>query len=213
MKIQRASRYFRKILLGVSLVVLASFMFVSEASASEGRATLSNSQAVCEASSFWNENNYEITGRCDGLVYPFEVKFDHYYVWAFDGGRETWVRVDDVERGYFEGKVENDFTRLMITAEQDSTPRRPSEKRVMSGEMENLDFEAQKVEQPRQEEQVQEKEGQQAEKVDEQTQEEDGSVGKVVGRIFTAILAIIVVVIVLVVVGSLVFRKRGSVSG
>lgn len=187
----------------LGLVFALMFLLAGKASAYEGNIELTSSTVSCRATSVWKESDYRVVGKCDGLVYPYETQYEHYYVWARDVERDSYVRVGAVERGYFEGTVEPSFDRLLITAEQNSNPRRPSDKQVVSGAVTRFSFDKSEVEISEQAEPA---------APTASTTQTGSTVGRVLGRILTAILTIVLIVVALVVVGSLVFRRRGSVS-
>lgn len=193
---------------GLVAALIIGHFSAQSAYAREGTIQISNSDIACEGVSVWRENSYRITGRCQGLVYPYETLYDHYVLWAQqDNG--TAVRVDDIDRGYFEGATSNPFANIYITAEGTSSPRRPSDKQILAGSVKPFSFDtsttttpvASATPTPR----------------PAGTTQESGStsgttVGSVMGRILRALLLIVFVIIIVAIVASLIFRRRGSVS-
>ena len=181
------------------------FLLVGSAVAYEGTVELQSSSVACRATSVWNEERYKVIGKCDGLVYPYETQYEHYFLWAREVERNAYTKVGEIDRGYFEGNVGRSFDTLLITAEQDSNPRRPSEKEIVRGTVSRFAFDKSEVE-------ISEQVQPDADTAAAVTSQNGSTVGRVLGRILTAILTIVLIVIAVVVVGSLVFRRRGSVS-
>ncbi len=206
----------KKILAG--LVILGG-LFVSAVGvkANEGRIVLKNKGVRCEGVSVWRDGQYKVIGKCYGLQYPYKGEYDRYYLWAEDAKKDVDVRVVEINRGYFEGYVHNNFSKIFVTAEKKSSPRKPSAYVVMSGQLQMF-----KMPEGRQEIVAQAKLNSTSDKIGSsqnletksQTIKTSGSstVGKVIGRILLSLLIIILIVVGMVIVGSLVFRKKGSVS-
>lgn len=192
----------------VSVLVIGLFAFVNGAQAREGNINLSNSDLACEGVSIWRESTYKITGRCQGLVYPYETQLDHYIIWAkLENG--NYSRIDDIDRGYFEGAVNESFTDIVITAEDEGTPRRPSTTEVVAGSITAFDFDTSETTTaitP-----TPTPEGAKATPAPAAVQS-GATAGSIIGRILKALLVIVAVIIVVAVVASLIFRRRGSVS-
>lgn len=196
----------------ISVLMLLSVVRVE---ATEGTAILDNSQVKCNITSIWQEDRYRIIGKCNGLVYPFETKYEHYYLWARDIGRESMVRIGDIDRGYVDGSIEDDFDQLLITAEQNTSPRRPSDRSIVSGSIVGFTTGPVVDSQTSEEEDTTSPADTitvQNGTADETSTESGSGVGSVLGRVFSALLTVVLIVITLVVVGSLIFRRRGSVS-
>lgn len=180
--------------------------------AHEGLVTMSNKNVSCEAISLWREGRYRVTGRCEGLVYPYATQYNYYSLWAKSEARGEIVRVGQVDKGYFDGSTSSAFTNLYLTAETESLPRRPSDKAVVSGSVAAFSFDkSQDTTVPQataapttKSETMTVQQGQAA--------SSGSTVGVVIGRIVRSLLIIVAVVVVLVIGTSLVFRRRGSVS-
>lgn len=198
--------------IGRLAVVLAifslGFLLAGKVAATEGRFSLTNGGVVCEGTSVWQDSSYRVMGRCQGLVYPYGGVLDHYSIWVRTPGDTAALRLDDVDRGFFEGRVQNSFESVFVTAEEESNPRRPGATVVAQGNVEEFDFRAD--------------EGEGAPQVTPSptpvgtptatpTPTPSG-IGRVIGRIFTALVIIFLTLVGLVIVGSLIFRRR-SVSG
>lgn len=201
-----------KKLLAIVLIAIVSILVSGRVQATEGTVDLSGNGAICKLTSVWRESDYRVIGRCEGLVYPFQTQFEHYVVWARGVDRDVEFRVGEIDRGYFEGNVTDVFDRITITAEETGTPRKPSDKVVMQGDVVPFEFDESEMAATAEEAEQIESEAVVVEETPGVDGAEGSSIGRVVGRIVTAILTIILVVIGLVIVSSLVFRRRGSVS-
>lgn len=204
----------KKLIGVVASLVIGLVATATGAQAREGRLQLSNSNVSCEGVSIWRESSYRITGRCQGLVYPYETQADHYVLWAMlDNG--NYIRIDDVDRGYFEGSIANSFTNIVITAEGSSSPRRPSTTEVVAGRIAPFDFDKSEtttttpVATPTP---APKTGGITVQNGTNAATQSSVTVGSVVGRILRALLIIVGVIILVAVVASLLFRRRGSVS-
>jgi len=203
----------KKLFVIIAIAVL-SLVITPRALASEGVVNLSGNNAVCKITSVWKESDYKLIGRCEGLVYPYQTQYEHYVVWAHITERDANVRVGDIERGYFEGNLSDSFDKLLITAEQTGSPRRPSDKVIMEGNIEKFEFDKSETQTQENTETTSTAE-ETVTTVEQEVPGVDGeksTIGSVIGRIVTAILTIILVIVGLVIVSSLVFRRRGSVS-
>lgn len=204
----------KKLLFGLSAIVLALTVLAGGAQAREGRIEISGDEVACEGVSLWKERNYRVTGRCDGLVYPYETRLEHYVLWAKTDERGEIVRVSEIENGYFDGNVSDAFASLYVTAESDGLPRRPSATQIASGTVSLFSFvkgeEGPAIATPAP---LAEEAGTGTTVQSAVGNATSGSqVGEVIGKIVRSLLVIIGVVIVLVIGTSLVFRRRGSVS-
>lgn len=206
----------KKVLGVLASLVISSLILAGQAVAKEGTVTLSSNDVKCEGISVWQSSNYKVTGRCQGLVYPFATQFEHYGLWARLANGNT-VRVDDIDRGYFEGSVGGEITDIFITAESSSSPRRPSDKTIALGSVEAFDFGSKTVgtvATPAPAASTSPKNGgtMTVQNAAEAVTQSGTSVGSVIGQILKALLVIVGVIIVVAVVASLIFRRRGSVS-
>ncbi len=199
-----------------SLLLLAGLFVVAPAvRANEGRIVLENKGVRCEGISVWRDGQYKVMGKCYGLQYPYRGEYDRYYLWVEDAKKDVDVRVVEINRGFFEGFVYNNFGKVFVTAEKTSSPRKPSKFVIMSGSLQAFkmpegrqEIKAVSTTTPKATTTVQNK----TSETQSSTQTQNSSVAKVFGRIVLSILIIIFIVIVMVIVGSLIFRKRGSVS-
>lgn len=199
----------------------AALIFVAareSALAREGTLSMSSSNVSCQGVSVWQESNYRVTGRCQGLVYPYATQYEHYSLWAkLDNGNT--IRVDDIDRGYFEGNVQGDFADFFITAETSSSPRRPSDKTIVSGKVAAFDFGKTNnstvvaTPAPTATPVANSNTGTMTvQNAATSSNTTSTGIGSVIGQILKALLVIVGVIIAIAVGASLLFRKRGSVS-
>ena len=199
-----------------SLMLLAWLVVgVQTVKANEGRIVLESKGVRCEGVSVWRDGQYKIVGKCYGLQYPYKNEYDRYYLWVEDLKKETDVRVVEINRGYFEGFAFHKFKNVLVTAERESAPRRPSSYVVMDGDLKMFETPTGRQEVVVKSESLETNQ----ETMTVQNQVKTGTaqmstntVGKVLGRIVLSLLIIVLVVIGMVIVGSLIFRKKGSVS-
>lgn len=134
-----------KSLVGIIWLILLTAVFAAAgAQASEGRFTLRKNSVACEGISIWQNGQYRITGRCQGLVYPYAEQLTKYFLWVNPTDTApAIVRVDDVEGGIIEGRTSERFARLLLTAEGERVGQEPVGAEIISGEMERFDFPSQ----------------------------------------------------------------------
>lgn len=128
----------------LTALILAVLFFASAsaspAHANEGRVSVRNGTVVCEGVSIWESDRYRVTGRCQGLVYPFAERLDRYMLWVVPDTGGSPVRIAEVEKGLFTGQTDQRFRSLRITAEEDNAPRAPSTTTVVEGDIARFDF-------------------------------------------------------------------------
>lgn len=199
------------ILVSLLLIVL---VFAAKAEAREGSINLSSSDVSCEGVSIWRDGSYRVSGRCDGLVYPYETQYDRYTLWAQLTNGEV-VRVDNVDRGYFEGNVFGAFNSLFITAETSTSPRKPSAKQIAKGSVTAFSFDkSENVADPSATPApvASAKPNGMTVQNNTATSAATSNVGSVIGTILKSLLIIVAVIVVITIAASLIFRRRGSVS-
>ncbi len=205
----------KKILAGL-FILGGLFVSAVGVKANEGRIVLENKGVRCEGVSVWRDGQYKIMGKCYGLQYPYKGEYDRYYLWAEDAKKDVDVRIVEIKRGYFEGFVFNNFSKIFVTAEKKSAPRKPSRYVVMSGQLQMFEMPEgrQEIMSGEELDKSETKTMTVQNKVVEPKKTSSGSstVGRVIGRILLSLLIIVFVVVGMVIVGSLIFRKRGSVS-
>lgn len=192
------------------LVLFASiFVFASTAAAREGSVDLTSNAVSCKGISLYQDGNYRVSGRCDGLVYPYETTFNKYVLWGKTITRGELIRIGEVDRGYFSGFVASPFDGMIITAESDGLVRRPSDRQVVAGAVTPFDFDKSQVTAtPAPTTAPASGNGNTSTTV----QGAKSTAGAVVGKILSSLLVIVLVIVGLVIGASLLFRSRGSVS-
>ncbi len=128
--------------MNMKLLVFFLFAFIislvsgSDVLANEGRVVLKNGDIKCEGISVWERSDYNITGKCFGLVYPYSEQLDSYVIWVKLEDGEI-KRIGSVDEGLFDGAVNKRFSALYITAETDSSPRQAG-KIIVSGDIQKF---------------------------------------------------------------------------
>lgn len=195
------------------LLVLFSFLFVfaGVASAHEGLVDLTSGSVSCKGVSIYQDGNYRVSGRCDGLVYPYETTYNKYVLWGkTEGG--AMIRIAEVDRGYFSGNISSVFDSMYITAEQNGLVRKASDIVIVSGSVAPFSFDKSKVTTvpaastaPTNAKTTTVKNG-------TTVTATTSTAGAVVGKIVSSLLVVILVIVGLAIGASLLFRNRGSVS-
>lgn len=188
-------------------LVAALFVFSQTASAHEGLVDLTSSSVSCKGVSVYQDGNYRVTGRCDGLVYPYETLYNKYVLWGKAANRGEMVRIAEIDRGYFSGLISSAFDSMYVTAEQDGLVRKPSDRQILSGSVAPFSFDKSKVTTAP----VTSTTTTVAEKT-KTTAPTTATAGSVVGKIVSSLLVVVLVIVALAIGASLLFRKRGSVS-
>lgn len=196
--------YMKKLLVFVALL----FVSATSASAREGSIDLTSSKVSCKGISIYQDGNYKVSGRCDGLVYPFETTYNKYVLWGKTQARGEMIRIAEVDRGYFSGYIGSPFESMVITAEADGLVRRPSDMSVVSGSVTPFSFDKSAVTTPV----ASTAPATTGTTVQNTATATTSTAGAVVGKIVTSLLVIILVIVGLAIGASLIFRSRGSVS-
>ena len=203
----------KKLLVGLTALVVASFVSASSVSAHEGIVDLTSSSVSCKGVSIYQDGSYRVSGRCDGLVYPYQTLYNKYVLWGKQADNGQMVRIAEVDRGYFSGNISSVFSTMMITAERDSLVHRPSSMQIVTGSVTPFHFDKSAATSAVTTDTTNTTTG-------TRTTVQPGSVtstasstaGAVVGKIVSSLLVIILVIVGLVIGASLIFRSRGSVS-
>jgi hypothetical protein len=198
-----------KLIAGSALIVIAALITPSLASAHEGSVDLTSGTVSCKGVSIYQDGNYRVSGRCDGLVYPYETTYNKYVLWGKASTGSAMVRIAEIDRGYFSGNIATPFDTMYITAEQNGLVRKPSDKQIVSGKLTFFEFDKSKdtTVAPAT-----------SSKTATTTKDEttvttaSSTAGSVVGKIVTSLLVVILVIVGLAIGASLLFRSRGSVS-
>lgn len=192
-----------------NILILVSLLFVCAGvvSAHEGSVDLTNSKVSCKGVSIYQDGYYKVSGRCDGLVYPYETTYSKYVLWGKSSTGGQMVRIAEVDRGYFLGNISSAFDGMYITAELNGLVRKPSDKKVVTGLLTPFDFDKSKVTSAPTTTATGTKDA-----AVKAATTATGTAGDVVGKIVTSLLVVILVIVGLAIGASLLFRSRGSVS-
>ncbi len=203
----------KKLMVSLTALVIGLVMAVTTVSAREGSVDLTGSGVSCKGVSLWQDGAYKVSGRCDGLVYPYETQYNKYVLWGKSVERGEIVRIAEVDRGYFAGSITNAFESMYITAEKDGLVRKMSDKQIVSGSVDAFSFDKSKVTTaPAATTTTATTKTTTVQSGSTATTATTSTAGAVVGKILTSLLVIILVVVALAIGASLIFRSRGSVS-
>lgn len=194
------------------LLALITLLFVTAgvASAHEGMVDLTSSDVSCKGVSIYQNGYYRVSGRCDGLVYPYETTYNKYVLWGKSSTNGDIVRIAEIDRGYFSGNIASAFDGMYVTAEKDSLSRKMSDKQVLAGKVTPFSFDKSQVTTaPVPATTTQAKTATTKETTVTAT---TSTAGTVVGKIVTSLIVVILVIVGLAIGASLLFRSRGSVS-
>lgn len=191
------------------ILVLLSALFVlaTGASAHEGSVDLTSNKVSCKGISIYQDGAYKVSGRCDGLVYPYETLYNKYVLWGKTSVRGESVRIAEIDRGYYSGTVSSAFEQMFVTAEKDGLVRKPSEIQIVAGQVTPFDFDKSQVTTSTA---ITSPQVDATKTVTPSTTK--STAGAVVGKILTSLLVVILVIVGLAIGASLLFRNRGSVS-
>lgn len=189
----------------ILVLLVGLFVLAGSALAHEGSVDLTNDSVSCKGVSIYQDGNYKVSGRCDGLVYPYETTYNKYVLWGKTSVGGAMVRIAEIDRGYFSGNIASAFDAMYVTAEQKSLVRKASNKQVLAGKVTPFSFDKSQVTT--------------APAITTATTTKDttvtastGTAGAVVTKIVTSLLVVILVIVGLAIGASLLFRSRGSVS-
>lgn len=200
--------HMKKLVALLSVLVIGLLISVSRASAHEGSLDLTSGSVSCKGVSLWQDGGYKVSGRCDGLVYPYETMYNKYVLWGKATERGEIIRIAEIDRGYFSGNIASPFEAMYVTAEKDGLVRKPSGKQIVAGKVSPFSFDKSQVTTaptttvttPT------------TTAKDKVITAQSTTAGVVVGKIVSSLLVVILVVVVLAIGASLIFRSRGSVS-
>lgn len=202
----------KKLFAGLVALIMVAGLGVSQVSAHEGSVDLTGNGISCKGVSLWQDGAYKVSGRCDGLVYPYETQYNKYVLWGKTSDRGEIVRIAEVDRGYFAGSINNAFDGMYITAEKDGLVRKMSDKQIVSGSVAAFSFDKSKVTAAPAATTTTANSTKTTTVQSGSTSTASTTAGTVVGKILTSLLVIILVVVALAIGASLIFRNRGSVS-
>ena len=196
-----------KKVIGLWLMVYGLCFMAGKVLAHEGIVDLTGGDVSCKGVSIYKDGHYNVSGRCDGLVYPYETTYNKYVLWGKTTTGGTMTRIAEVDRGYFSGNIASAFDAMYITAEQNSLTRKASMNQIVSGRVTPFDFDKSKVTTvPETTTAITNK------TTSVTTTPSNATTGTVVGKIVSSLLVVILVVVAIAIGASLLFRNRGSVS-
>jgi hypothetical protein len=190
-------------------LVAFSFLLASTASAREGLVDLTSNSVSCKGISIYQDGYYRVTGRCDGLTYPYETTYNKYVLWGKTTARGEMIRIAEVDKGYFSGNIASPFESMYITAEKNGLVRKVSDKQVLSGKVTAFNFDKSQVTTAPT---TTTPAATTAPGTTTTPTTTSSTAGAVVGKIVTSLLVVILVIVGLAIGASLLFRSRGSVS-
>lgn len=126
----------------LAALVLGILLFkASPALANEGVANLSDgsSDAKCYLTSIYEDGRFQVLMTCRGLNVALNPKDTFYMAWIEDANGNA-TRLGEIERGKLTTSIDKEFVKILVTAETNSTPRKPSEKIILSGDMREIPF-------------------------------------------------------------------------
>ncbi|MFH2085580.1 MAG: hypothetical protein ABII21_02245 [bacterium] len=192
-------------------LVVFLFVFAGVTSAHEGSVDLTSGTVSCKGISIYQDGYYRVSGRCDGLVYPYETTYNKYVLWGKTSVGGQMTRIAEIDCGYFSGNIATAFDGMYVTAEQNSLVRKPSTKQVLEGKVTLFNFDKSQVTTaPTTSTTTTATTAKDT--VDKATTTVSSTAGAVVGKIVTSLLVVILVIVGLAIGASLLFRSRGSVS-
>lgn len=204
--------HMKKLIAGSALFVIASIFMVSSVSAHEGSVDLTSGSVSCKGVSIYQDGYYRVSGRCDGLVYPYETTYNKYVLWGKTSNGSEMVRIAEVDKGYFSGNISGAFDNMYISAEQNSLVRKMSDKIIVSGKINAFDFDKSKVTTVPATTTTTAATAKATTTSTTAVTATSSTAGAVVGKIVTSLLVVILIIVGLAIGASLIFRSRGSVS-
>jgi hypothetical protein len=193
-------------------LVALSLLFAPAASAHEGSIDLTSGDVSCKGVSIYQDGYYKVSGRCDGLVYPYETLYNKYVLWGKTTVRGEVTRIAEVDRGYFAGNIPSEFSAMYITAEQDGLVRKMSDKQIVSGVVTPFSFDKSKTTTVPTTTTTATTTKATTSTPASTVATSTSTAGSVIGKIVSSLLVVILVIVGLAIGASLLFRSRGSVS-
>ncbi len=193
-------------------LVALSFLLAPVASAHEGAIDLTGNGISCKGVSIYQDGTYRVSGRCDGLVYPYETLYNKYVLWGKTSTRGEVTRIAEVDRGYFSGNISDEFDAMYITAEKDGLVRKMGDKQIVSGSVAAFSFDKSKTTTAPVTSTTATTTKATTANTATTVAATTGTAGAVVGKIVSSLLVVILVIVGLAIGASLLFRSRGSVS-
>ncbi len=193
-------------------LVALSFLFAPAASAHEGAIDLTGNGISCKGISIYQDGTYRVSGRCDGLVYPYETLYSKYVLWGKTTTRGEVTRIAEIDRGYFAGSINGEFDAMYVTAEQDGLVRKMGDKQIVSGSVAPFSFDKSKTTTAPVTSTTATTTKATTTTAATTVAATTSNAGAVIGKIVSSLLVVILVIVGLAIGASLLFRSRGSVS-
>ena len=191
-------------------LIVFSFLFAPTVSAREGLVDLTSNSVSCKGISIYQDGYYRVTGRCDGLTYPYETTYNKYVLWGKTTARGEMIRIAEIDKGYFSGNISSSFEAMYVTAEQNGLVRKMSERQVLAGKVAAFSFDKSQV--TTAPATTSTTTANTTTKTSTAVTATTASAGTVIGKIVSSLLVVILVIVGLAIGASLLFRSRGSVS-
>ncbi len=191
-------------------LIVFTFLFASTASAREGLVDLTSNSVSCKGISIYQDGYYRVTGRCDGLTYPYETTYNKYVLWGKTTARGEMIRIAEIDKGYFSGNIASSFEAMYVTAEKNGLVRKASDKQVLAGKVTAFSFDKSQVTTAPTTTTTTTTPA--TSTTTKATTTTSSTAGAVVGKIVSSLLVVILVIVGLAIGASLLFRSRGSVS-
>lgn len=194
-------------------LVALYFLLAPAASAHEGAIDLTGNGISCKGISIYQDGTYRVSGRCDGLVYPYETLYSKYVLWGKTTTRGEVTRIAEIDRGYFAGSINGEFDAMYVTAEQDGLVRKMGDKQIVSGSVAAFSFDKSKTTTaPVSSTTATTTKATTTSTAATTVAATTSNAGAVIGKIVSSLLVVILVIVGLAIGASLLFRSRGSVS-
>ncbi len=190
-------------------LIVFSFLLAPSAFAREGLVDLTSNSVSCKGISIYQDGYYRVTGRCDGLTYPYETTYNKYVLWGKTTDRGEMVRIAEIDKGYFSGNISSSFESMYVSAEKNGLVRKMSDKQILSGKVVAFSFDKSQVTTAPT---VTTTTTTPAKTTLSTATATSATAGTVVGKIVSSLLVVILVIVGLAIGASLLFRSRGSVS-
>ncbi|NTU61266.1 MAG: hypothetical protein HGA95_02925, partial [Caldiserica bacterium] len=137
----------KKIFSGViSLLVLGGILLAKPTLANEGVVLMRGAgvSGACFASSVFVDGTYRVLATCRDLRMALSPEENRYVVWQNDGNGKT-RRLGEIVNGKMATATDLKFTELFVTAEADGYGNKPSDKVLLSGPVQSINFETGEV--------------------------------------------------------------------
>ncbi len=93
----------------------------------------------CFAASVFEDRMYRLLVTCRDLKVAFSSENNYYILWAENDEGKVF-RLGEIVRGKLDTAIDQAFSKMFVTLEGSSFPRKASEDRVMEGKLEAIPF-------------------------------------------------------------------------